>query len=347
MLPYQMIAGGTFATVGTPPAQVVVSCNSQNPPDFIITKSITGYGLANTAQSIEWWWEQSMAQYTAKGIQQSSDATNPALTSKSLSTLGISTYDQYNPPTFASLAATAIDKTTFVVSMSNTGTISVGDTVLLTGVVAMGQINSYIFGVTAVTVNTSITLGYMASGATAFAANASAANVTKFIPQSYYPNLMYIAGITQATQAVVSFTQPNNFTPGEFISFRVPANFGMPQMNNVVARVLVSTNTATVSSVTLDWNTSGYPAFAFPTSALSIYDSPAVAVPSSSGVVPYNGNAQIAQSPPGTNLQDAFDNKNRRLIVFGSGLFGVTSFNVPSAQTWLWQAYQYDSYNNM
>ena len=88
MLPYQMIAGGTFATVGTPPAQVVVSCNSQNPPDFIITKSITGYGLANTAQSIEWWWENSMAQYTAKGIQQSSDATNPALTSKSLSTLG-------------------------------------------------------------------------------------------------------------------------------------------------------------------------------------------------------------------------------------------------------------------
>ena len=50
MLPYGMIAGGTFTiTLNTP---VEVSCVSQNPPDFIIAQSISGWGEANDAQGM-------------------------------------------------------------------------------------------------------------------------------------------------------------------------------------------------------------------------------------------------------------------------------------------------------
>ncbi len=352
MLPFQMIAGGNYVTTG---AAIEVECQSQNPPDFIVTRALgngsdmsKGWGEASQAQSIEWWWERSMPQYSAKGMQQSSDATNPALTSKFLTTLGISHYDTSNPPTFAALAATAITGIagTFIVSMTNTGTISVGDYVRITVATGEQQIGGYVFQVTAVTVNSTITLGYMASSGMTFAADASAPiSVTKFIPGRFYPRWAYIANITKAAQAVVSFTAKNDFTPGEIVAFRVSADFGMDEINFKTARVLSVTNSATVSSITLDLDTSGYTTFAFPLSADAVNTSPAVCVPSSSGVVPFSGSATIPQQPPGTNLQDAFDNRNKRVIVFGSGLFNVASFTPSVGDTWMWQAYKYDQYN--
>lgn len=351
MLPYSMIAGGTFelTVTGGVAETVTVECQSQNPPDFIIARSITGWGEVNDAQSIEWWWERSMAQDTAKGILQSSDATNPAMTSKSLSSNAIRTYDTTNPPTFAGLATTAITGIagSFVVTMANTGTIQVGDYVRLYGTTGELQIAGYTFQVTAVTTNTSITLGYMASGGQTFAADATAGTVVKFIPSRMYPRWRYIANISQATQAVVHFTEKNDFTPGEIVSFRVSSAFGMDEINNKEVRVLSVTNSSTVSSITIDLDTSGYTAFSFPTSAVAAAGvSPAVCVPSSSGVVPDNGSATIAQQPPGTNLRDSFDNRNVRLIQFGNGLFNVSSFTSTDGDVWSWQAYKYDQYNN-
>ena len=344
MLPYEMIAGGTFVVPATG-ADVQVNCISQNPPDLIVAKAITGWGEANQAQSIEWWWERSMAQYTAKGMQQASDATNPALTSKALSTLGISHYDTTNPPTFAGLAATTLNATTYVLTMASTGSIVVGDTVRLTGITGARQLSGYVFQVTAVTTNTSITLGYMASGGIVLGAAGSAETVTKFIPNRFYPRERYIANISQAAQAVVHFTQPNDFTAGEIVSFRVPALFGMTQINNKTARVLSVTNSSTVSSITLDLDTSGYTAFDIPDDADFASVSPAVCVPSSSGVVPLSGSATNPQQPPGTNLLDSFDNRNTRVINFGTGLFTVSSFTVTVGDTWMWAAYKYSKYN--
>lgn len=350
MQPYQMIGGGTYTVTGS---AVEVELQSMDPPDFIVTKAITGWGEANQAQSIEWWWDRSMSQYTAKGIQQSSDATNPALTSKSLSTLGISHYDSLNPPTFAGLATTNIagNTGTFVVTMADTGNIAVGDYVRLTSTTGELQIAGYVFQVTAVTTNTSITLGYMASAVSAgglatFAAAGTAGTVTKFIPNKFYPRWSYIAMITKASQAVVYFTAKNDYTPGEIVSFRVSDDFGMSEINNKTARVLSVTNSSTVSSITIDLDTSGYTTFAFPTSATAAAGvSPAVCVPSSSGIVPDSTNTSLVQQPPGTNLRDAFDNRNTRVIVFGSGLFNVTSFVPTVGDTWMWQAFKYDKYN--
>lgn len=355
MLPYSMIAGGTFElTVTDGVAETVtVECQSQNPPDFIIARAITGWGEINDAQAIQWFWERSMAQDTAKGILQSSDATNPAMTSKSLDSNAIRTYDTANPPTFAGLATTAITGTagTFVVTMASTGTIQVGDYVRLYGTTGELQIAGYTFQVTAVTANTSITLGYMATSGITFAADATAGTVVKFIPNRMYPRWRYIANITQAAQAKVYFTERHDFTAGEIVSFRVSSAFGMDEINNVQARVLSVVNedpsaATPESSITLDLDTSGFTAFAFPTSAVAAAGvSPAVCVPSSSGVVPFNGSATVAQQPPGTNLLDAFDNRNVRLIQFGNGLFNVSSFTSTDGDVWSWQAYKYDQYD--
>ena len=353
MLPFQQIAGGKFTlTTANIASGLELEISSQNPPDFILLKSITGWGEISDAQAIEWWWEKSMAQGTAKGILQASEGSTPqlpAMTSYPLASNGITTYDTANPPVFAPLATTAITGTagTFIVTMASTGSISVGDWVLLYATTGELQIAGYRFQVTAVTANVSITLGYMASSGITFAADATAGFVKKLIPNRMYPRYSFIANITAATQAVVSFTGKNDYTPGEILSFRVPEEFGMQEMDLVQARVLSVTNSATVSSVTLDLDSSGFTAFTYPTSAEALAGvSPAVAVPSSSGVVPDNGSATVPQEPPGYNLRDAFDNRNIRVVHLGPGLFNVSGHASDNGDVWMYQCFKYDDYKS-
>ncbi len=335
MLPYSIIEGGSFTSDSTLQKQVALSTD----PDFFWIRNRTAWGDDAAETSVESWWRQGMSAGAAQTVDQA--VTSGAMSTEAVTTGGFTFIDTSNPPVFAPLAATAItgNAGTFIVSMSNTGSISIGDFVRLYATTGELQIAGYTFQVTAVTANTSITLGYMASSGMTFAADATGGQVIKFIPNLMYPRWQYIANITQAAQAVISFTAKNDFTPGEIVSLRVSSAFGMDEINNREVRVLSVTNSSTVSSITVDWNTSGYTAFAFPTSAVAAAGvSPAVCVPSSSGVVPFNGSATIAQQPPGTNLLDAFDNRNKFVMYCGSNV--ITS----SGAIYDWVACKYDKF---
>lgn len=335
MLPYQVIDGGSFTSDSTLAKQLPLS----DRPDLFWLRNRTAWGDDAAETSVESWWRYGMAQAAAQTTDQA--VTTGILSSEAVTTGGFTFIDTANPPTFAALATsgTDVDKTTYVVTMASTGNIAVGDWVRLYATTAMLQIAGYSFQVTAVTANTSITLGYMASGGQVMAADATAGFVQKYIPNRMYPRYSYIANITAATQAVVSFTGKNDYTPGELLSFRVSSDFGMEQMNNVQARVLSVTNSSTVSSVTLDLDSSGFTAFAFPTSAVAAAGvSPAVAVASASGVVPDNGSASVPQIPEGTQLRDAFDSRNKYIMDLGSNV--ITS----SEAVYDWVAFRFDRF---
>jgi len=335
MLPYQIVEGGSFTSDSTLSKQVALSCA----PDLFWIRNRTAWGDDAAETSVESWYRIGMA----AGAAQTTDQANVtgALSSEAVTSGGFTLIDTAAPPSFASLATTAITGIagTFVVSMANTGNIAVGDYVRLINTTGELQIAGYSFQVTAVTANVSITLGYMASSGITFAADATAGFVKKYIPNLMYPRWSYIANITQAAQAVVFFTAKNDYTPGEIISLRVPQEYGMIEANLVPARVLSVTNSSTVSSVTLDLDTSGFSAFTFPTSAVAAAGvSPAVAVPSSSGVVPFAGSATIPQQPPGTNLLDAFDNRNKFVMNMGSNV--ITS----SSAVYDWCSFKFDKF---
>lgn len=340
MLPYSMIAGGNF-TLTSVTQPVDLELQAQNPPDHIFLRNRTAWGdAAEGTQAVEYNWFRGMDQGTAQSLRQTTATL--ALTSAAIAADGISTYDTANPPTFAGLASTNIHGTTYVVTMAETGTIAVGDYVKVINPVDMFQIAGYVFQVTAVSNDASITLGYMATGGVVMAAPADSATIIKFIPGRMYPRWAYIANITQDAQATVYFTAQNDFTPGEIVSFRVSSEFGMEEINNKQVRVLSVVNSATESSIVIDLDTSGYTAFDFPTSAEAEDGvSPAVCVPSSSGVVPNNGSATVPQQPPGTNLRDAFDNRNVRLIHLGASLFADADVE----DVWDWYAVKYDQFN--
>ncbi len=114
---------------------------------------------------------------------------------------------------------------------------------------------------------------------------------------NFYPSLAYIEDITNAQQAIVTFTEDHEFTPGEIVSFRVGQAFGMSEINNVHARVLsVTSDTITVEVDTSTWTPFSLAELNEPST------SPPCCVPSSSGVVPL-------QETPYVNLEDAFDNR--------------------------------------
>jgi hypothetical protein len=333
MLPYSFIGQGTY-TNGSSLAAVNVALSDR--PDWFFVKDLTNWGAQSTAANpiySEWFSNMAAGSYLALGQPSNTGASVTTYSSQGTSN-GFTFINPNNPPTFASLAATAINNTTYVVSMADTGSITVGDTVRVINPTAMLQVGGLVAQVTAVTTNTSITLGYVATGQAGIgaAASATAATILKFYPGRYYPRKRQVIRITKASQAKIYFSQPNDFTPGEMVDFSVPSTYGMTQLNYLTgqvrgpARVLTVTNSATESSITIDVDSSGFTTFAYPTSANTLgAASPPVCVPAGSGVVPLNGSATVPQSPPGTNLQDAFDNLNQYYMSIGTSACGVAS----------------------
>lgn len=355
MLPFSFIGTGTYVNAASAlPTTVALSAK----PDLFCVTDITDWGAASTAVAAmqSWIFPNTMAAGSYRGLGMiSAAAGSNYIYGTTGTTNGFTFVDSANPPTFASLSITStINHTTWVVGMTNTGSIQVGDYVRIINPTGMLQAGGIVAQVTAVSANTSITLGYIATAVSAgvsFTADATGGSILKFYRGKYYPKKLQVMYISQATQAKVYFAEKNDFTPGEFVDFNIPSQYGMTQMSFLTrkssglilnpARVLVSTNSATESSITLDYDTTGFTAFVYPTSAASVgAASPPFCFPAGSGVVPLNGSATVPQSPPGTNLQDAFDNLNQYYMYIGSSVVGADS------ATMQWEAYKAD-YGNI
>ncbi len=112
-----------------------------------------------------------------------------------------------------------------------------------------------------------------------------------------YPQFSLINAITNAQQALVTFTADHDFTLGQVVSFRVIPRFGMFQINNLKGTVLATTS----DTITVDIDTSDWDAFDY--SVLNAAGTtPPVAVPCRSVRVP-------GSEPPEVNILDAFDNR--------------------------------------
>lgn len=323
MLPYQLIAGGSFtSTVNSYSVQV------SDRPDLIWVRNRTAWGDDAAETSVESWWRYGMAFDAAQTTDQA--VTSGILSSEAVTSGGFRVYNTAQPPTFTALATTAITAANpAVASLASTGSIAVGDVVRVYGTTDMLQIGGMDFEVTALTSNVSATLNIDASG---FADPASAGSVQLIVPNRMYPRWRYIvplsgaAGITKAANAVVSFSVAHNFTVGEKVSFRVPDAYGMSEMNNVTATVTA----VTTYTITVDVDTTSFTTFAFPTSAVAdAGTSPAMVVPAGAGPTP-NAN------PPGVSVNAAFDNRNQWLINMGSNVITSTS------AVYDWVAFKYD-----
>lgn len=112
-----------------------------------------------------------------------------------------------------------------------------------------------------------------------------------------FPQKAFINALTNAQQAVATFTVDHDFTLGEIVSFRVTRSFGMFQINRRRGTVVALTSdTITVTIDSSDWDAFDFSALDDPGTT------PPMCVPCCSTRIP-------GSEPPQIAINDAFDNR--------------------------------------
>lgn len=187
----------------------------------------------------------------------STDATNIVLV-----TSGGFTYVESEPLPGTAFTITGITNATpAVVTTSAPHGYSNGDRVRIYGTTGALQYSSMDFTISSVGATTFTLLGLNTPGSAA-----TGGSVRKIAPlAAVEPEALFVTAITQATSAVVTLSVAHNYQVGQLIYFSVPPDFGMTQINGLTGKITaIGTYT-----ITVDINSSGFTAFAFPTSASS------------------------------------------------------------------------------
>lgn len=196
-----------------------------------------------------------------------------------------------------------------VATATTTGLTSNLSVVRMINVTNMQQISGMDFTVGTVTPGASFGLRYLDSTTFAAAGLGGFYRIIPFEPR-FYPRRRFVTNITQAAQAVVTMSVAHDYTVGQKIRMIVPASFGMTQMNGLLGTIVAMTTGAT-NTITLDINSTGFSAFAFPTSAV------AAAGTNFPQVVPVG---EAATVPFQNLLDDATVNRSFRGVVVGSAV---------------------------
>ena len=146
-----------------------------------------------------------------------------------------------------------------VASTASTSGLIDGDTVRIVTATGARQIAGMDFTIDNLIANTSFELIYgVAMGA---AVTAGSYRKISYDPV-WAPRRRYITNISQAAQAVVTLSVTHGYVVGEKVQFVVGSDYGMIQMNGLVGEI-TAINTTT-NTITVDINSSGFTAFAFP-----------------------------------------------------------------------------------
>jgi hypothetical protein len=151
--------------------------------------------------------------------------------------------------------------------VSQTNTYSEGDFLRIYGTTGMLQISGMIFQISSVSGSGYTLNGLDASGFAAAATAGYTRRISKYA--AVEPQYLYITNISQAAQAVVTFSvDPSIFyVVGMKMYFSIPSSFGMVEMQGLTGTIVAVDSTD--YQVTVDINSSAFTAFAFPASSAS------------------------------------------------------------------------------
>jgi len=149
---------------------------------------------------------------------------------------------------------------------TTTGLVAGSSVVRMFSTTGMLQISSMDFTVGTIVGSTSFELKYLISSGFAAAASAGSFRIIN-ATSAFYPRRRFITAISAAASAVITLSVVHQFTVGQAIRVVVPSVFGMTQINGLVGNI-TAISTAN-NTITVDINSSGFTAFAFPTSAIA------------------------------------------------------------------------------
>ena len=198
---------------------------------------------------------------------------------------------------------------------------AVGSVVRMYNTTAMLQIAGMDFTVTVSGAGT-FTLGYLNSAGFAAAATANSYRVLPFAGVAlssgaiapdprFYPRNRYITAITAGATTLVQLSVAHSYHVGEKVRLNVPAEFGMTQINGLLGTITAVNYTT--NTITLDINSVGFTAFAFPTSAVA-----AAGITFAQCVPVGEAAVNTIALPVANSLDDRTRNTSIRGVVIGS-----------------------------
>lgn len=230
---------------------------------------------------------------------------------------GFTPFDSSQMGLEASKSVTSITQANpAVVTVASHG-YAVGDIVRFFNVTGMQQIGSMDFEVLSVPSANTFTIPLDSSG---FAAAATGGSVRRHKSSVLFlPKHRYITKITQASSGVVTTSTAHGYVSNQYVRISIAPSFGMFQLNDQLVKITVLS--ATTFSINVD--TSGYSAFAFPASGSAPFQFPMVVPAASLGVgetvaVPFDPFNLVEVRP-------AFSNRGYYGIVLGSAICGVAN----------------------
>jgi hypothetical protein len=287
---------GTFTSNGAARRiDLPTGCDYFKLVNYTAQGSTANPGVVKTAE-----WFRGMPDASAFVVKN----TNSAATSENsvITTGGFTLYDDGNPPTYPALTVTSITQANPAVVTVTAHGYATGDYVVLTNLTGMQQLSSMLFQITVTGANT-FTIPISTSG---FASAASGGNARKVAsPGLFTPRVVIPTAITAASSAVVSTNIPHNLEVGSKVSFVVAPQFGMTQLSGQVGQV---TAVGSATQFTVNINTTGYTAFAYP----------------ASGAVPFTF-AQVLPIGSQTILTDATYNEGTFGLLLGTAVAGANN----------------------
>lgn len=165
-----------------------------------------------------------------------------------------------------SLNGTEINRASPAVASSGTttGLVDSVSVVRLYNTTGMLQVSGMDFTVGTIVASTSFQLKYLDNSGFAADATSGSYRIINSDPR-FYPRNRYITAITAASSAVITLSVTHGYTVGQVVRVVVPDAFGMTQINGQLGTI-TAINTTT-NTITVNIDSSGYTAFAFPTSA--------------------------------------------------------------------------------
>lgn len=178
----------------------------------------------------------------------------------------------YAPAALAAVASISQASPAVITSAAPHGLVS-GDLVRIYGVSNLNVLNGLVF-VVAVTGPTTFTIPVDTSAQSNPGAGGFFRKIDPVI--EWEPEARIITGISQAASAVVTTAVPHGYSIGAIVRLIVPANFGMTQANGLLATI---TAIPSATTFTVNVDTSGFAAFAFPQQAPAFASSYAQSIP--------------------------------------------------------------------
>jgi hypothetical protein len=334
---FTIVTQGTFIQPATAVAQIIPLPSGM---DYFKTVNLTQMATTNaTGRCVGGEYYNGGLMNANDGIRwvktNSTSAINMDFFSTSTASAGFTYVNAFPQPEAALTGTTITNNTPAVASVTNT--YSEGDVVTIYNSVGALMYSGMSFTISSVTGSQFTLLGLNAPGSAATAFQVR--RVSKLMPVE--PRFLYVTGITQATQGVVTVSEKHQYVVGQKIEFLIPGSFGMVQLNNFN---LPSNKPPVITAVTdytftINVNTSGFTAFAFPTSASS---------PTSQLFATVSSAGQSTQYNSVTGVQTGY---NFQYVPFHTGQFipymyvpaGLLSPGGSASDVIAWQCYKMET----